>query len=136
MARLRARQLGQTVVSSSRRLSRVDKGPSSACRASAETTGCVRDASYGCETKLPLARLPAPSPRGARAASRPEADWRTRAQTAGWYPPERSGVAEGDVNQGCEQVGAGLETQLLLAKRFNKLESYLGQGLLRIHVSA
>ena len=72
-SRLRARQLGQTVVSSSRRLPRLDKGPSSAItaaqagsqpigtracrakrvpsRASAETVGCVRGASYGCETK-------------------------------------------------------------------------------------
>ena len=59
--RLRARQLGQTVVSSSRRLPRVDNRPCSACRASAKNAGCVRGASYGCETKLPLARLPAHS---------------------------------------------------------------------------
>ena len=72
--RLRARQLGQTVVSSSRRLSRLDKEPCSVCRASAETSGCVLGASYGCETKLPLARLSAPY-----AAARPEADCRTRA---------------------------------------------------------
>ena len=60
-ARLRSRQLGQTVVSSSRRLLRLDNRPCSVCHASAETTGCVQYASYGCETKLPLARLSAPS---------------------------------------------------------------------------
>ena len=41
--------------------SRLDNKPSSACLASAETTGCVQDASYGCESKLPLARLSVPS---------------------------------------------------------------------------
>ena len=60
-ARLRARQLGQTVVSASSRLSRLDNRPDSAGLASVKTTGCVRHASYGDEPKLPLARLSAPS---------------------------------------------------------------------------
>ena len=60
-ARLRARQLGQTVVSASSRLPRLDNRPDSAYLASVETTGCVRHASYGDEPKLPLARLSAPS---------------------------------------------------------------------------
>ena len=80
-ARLRARQLGQTVVSASSRLSRLDNRPDSAITAaqaglaiqasqaerkrvpslaSVETTGCVRHASYGDEPKLPLARLSVP----------------------------------------------------------------------------
>jgi hypothetical protein len=59
-ARLRARQLGQTVVSASSRLSRLDNRPDPAILASVEITGCVRHASYGDEPKLPLARLSAP----------------------------------------------------------------------------
>ena len=81
-ARLRARQLGQTVVSASSRLPRLDNRLDPAITAaqaglaiqasqaerkrvpslaSVETTGCVRHASYGDEPKLPLARLSAPS---------------------------------------------------------------------------
>jgi hypothetical protein len=106
-ARLRSRQLGQTVVSPSRRLSRLDNKPSSAITApcggsrpigkrtrrakrepslaSTETTGCVRDASYGCESKLPLARLSA-RPRG-------RSGWRTiivRPAYAADTPPSRN----------------------------------------------
>ncbi len=39
---------------------RLDNKPFSAYLASAETIGCVRNTSYGCESKLPLARLSAP----------------------------------------------------------------------------
>ena len=59
-ARLRARQLGQTVVSASSRLSRLDNRTDSVGHTSVETTGCVRHTSYGDEPKLPLARLSAP----------------------------------------------------------------------------
>ena len=69
-ARLRARQLGQTVVSASSRLSRLDNRAGSVGHASVETTGCVRHASYGDEPKLPLARLSA-RPRG-------RSGWRAR----------------------------------------------------------
>jgi len=45
------------------RLSRLDKQPSSACHASASTTGCVQNLSYGAESSATsLASLPSPSP--------------------------------------------------------------------------
>jgi len=54
----------------SRRLSRVDNGPCSACRASVITAGCGRYLSYGCEFSAPHSRHPA-SPPPARHAIAP-----------------------------------------------------------------
>ena len=109
-ARLWARPLGQTVVPSSRRLPRVDNRPCSADRASARTSGCVRDASYGCETKLPLARRSA-RPRG-------RSGWRARiARPALRRLPLRRALNGPEKRQAIRQPAASTSAESLAASK-------------------